>query len=135
MTDIIGGSPSPAGPYRTTEEAVALISHFPTDFNFLPFIETASMLIDDIVASGCAAAYSPAKLELMERWLAAHFAAIQSPRLTSKSANGASVSFATTSLGEGLKGSAYGLQVLTLDTAGCLRGLGAAPMSVMFVGE
>ena len=135
MTIISGGGPVGSGSYRTTSAAVALISDLPDGFNFDPFIETASMLITEIVDEGCAASYSAAKLEMLERWLAAHFASIQAPRVTSKSANGASVSYSMSSLGEGLKGSVYGLQVLSLDGNGCLRTRGSAPMSVTFVGE
>lgn len=132
-TDIVGGLPVPSN--RTTEVSVAALISVPDGFNLLPFIEVANSLIDEIVAEGCGASYSDAKLELLERWLSAHFVAVALPRASSRSVNGASVSYSLGSLGKGLDSTAYGVQAMAMDTNGCLRSFGMRPMSILYVGE
>lgn len=91
-----------------------------------PYIETASAFVDDVVA--CAARKSPplsigaARLELIERWLAAHcYASVDQP-YTSKSQGGASASFQGQT-GFYLEGTKYGQMASRLDSTGCLEAI------------
>jgi hypothetical protein len=54
------------------------------------YIETASILVTDHCVP---AGYDDAKLELIERWLAAHLYAVTDPRLTSESFGDASAKY------------------------------------------
>lgn len=105
---------------RTTATAVRTIGGFPTSLDVDAFIETASSLVDEVAA--CAGSkLSDARLELIERWLSAHFAKIMSPDVISKSIAGASVSYDGRGKGgQGLSSTSYGQQALLLDSSGCL---------------
>lgn len=113
---------------RTTADlvkAILLDDYGPRLDETLPsltgFIETASSMVDDLVT--CAAdiplVLSDAKLELIERWLAAHCYKQSDKDLTSKSTEGASGSFAGRT-GMRLESTLYGQTAMTLDTSGCL---------------
>lgn len=87
-----------------------------------PFIDAASAMVDDVV--DCAAeegtTLTAAKLELIERWLAAHFYHCSDPTYSSRSTEGASGSFMGQGT-QGIEGSRYGQMALRLDPSGCLR--------------
>lgn len=104
---------------RTTAEAVREIVGLPSTASVDGFIETATLLVDEVAACDSSASY--AKLELIERWLAAHFARIKHPHLNSKSLGAASASFGRGSVGMRLDSTPEGQQALMLDTSGCLQ--------------
>lgn len=86
-----------------------------------PFIATAALLVDAVVT--CAArkglTLSDAHLELLERWLAAHYYTKSNPVYASKSTDGRSASFVRdTKVPEPYKAGA-----LDLDTTGCLAAI------------
>lgn len=86
-----------------------------------PYIDTASALVDDVAT--CAAAkrktLSAAKLELIERWMAAHYYTKADRVPSSKSTGGASSSYITDpEIPEPYKAAA-----LDLDTSGCLSAI------------
>jgi hypothetical protein len=87
-----------------------------------PFINTATAVVDQV--STCATArgttVSSATLELIERWLAAHFYTISDPIAQQKKTGEASAVFQGKT-GLGLDGTSYGQNAMTLDHSGCLR--------------
>jgi len=90
-----------------------------------PFIETASSIVDDVVE--CATAkgktLTAAKLELIERWLAAHFYAVSDKPYTSRSTVDASGSFAGQTAMY-FESTLYGQHAMRLDPSGCLDAIG-----------
>jgi len=46
--------------------------------DYTPFIETATIIVDDLSAS-CGSSFSEAKLAQIELWLSAHYASAQDP--------------------------------------------------------
>jgi len=99
-----------------------------TEPSLTPFIDTASAYVDDIVT--CAAERSPAvtlsaaRLELIERWLAAHFYAQSDKPYASKNTEGASASFhGQTAMY--LESTLYGQTAMRLDKSGCLSSIGS----------
>jgi hypothetical protein len=105
---------------RTTENAVAAIIEVDEDINLAPFIEVAAALVDEVCAP---AGYDEARLELIERWLSAHFYAIRDPRRTQEVAGPVSESFQS-KVDLGLDVTHYGQQAKLLDTKGTLLILG-----------
>lgn len=89
-----------------------------------PFIDTAASIVDDVVA--CAAkkeiVLTSTKLELIERWLAAHAYAHADQLYSSSSAGGASGSFQGQT-GMHLESTQYGQMAMNLDSSGCLRAI------------
>lgn len=87
----------------------------------VPFIETASLIVDRVktCAIDKGKDLTTAELELIERWLSAHFYVQSDQAYQSKSTSGASGSFQG-QVGEGLQNSKYGAAALSLDYSGCL---------------
>ena len=106
---------------RTTAINVRKIVKVPTSVSSLtPFIETASLLVD----THCAASgYSDALLEMIERWLAAHFLVIYLRLRASEKAGSVSASYETGTLSTGLKATMQGQQALIFDSKGGLAKL------------
>ena len=111
---------------RTTLAAVAGIIEtdpqvVPDEAAMLPFIEVASELVTECCtgAAGPAVEYSTTRLELIERWLAAHFYTNRDPRATSEGAGGVSSSYQS-SVALGFDTSHYGQTAMRLDTNGGL---------------
>ncbi len=104
----------------TTAEAVRSVYPDTADFDIAPAILTAeSMIQANMLDTGCGTHYTPERLELIARYLAAHVFQIQHGVLTSKTAGAASESYAAT-LGKGLLGTLHGQQAMLLDPNGCL---------------
>lgn len=118
---------------RTTADAVRAIVGLASTESVDGFIETATLLVDEIAECDSSASY--AKLELIERWLAAHFARIKHPHLSSKSLGGASASFGRCNVGMRLDGTPEGQQALMLDTSGCLQKKTSAKARVYWGGS
>jgi hypothetical protein len=89
-----------------------------------PFIETASAIIDDLViaASANSLTVSATKLEILERWVAAHCYGHHDQFFQSKSTDGASASFQGQT-GKFLESTQYGQMAMSLDTTGFLNRL------------
>lgn len=102
-------------PY-TTAEAVQALLEFDSDINVDQFIETANLLVRKYCSDS---GYETDQLELIERWLAAHFYCIRSPQFENQSVMSAAKSF-NFQPGFGLQLTRYGAQALLLDTAGGL---------------
>ena len=104
---------------RTTAEAVGLIIDVDSGISLTPFIEVANAVVTKHCVDG---AFTVAELELVERWLAAHFYAIRDPRITQERAG---------SVGESYQGKVdlgfdvthYGQMAMRLDWSGALSKL------------
>lgn len=104
---------------RTTSSAVQGIIETESSISLTPFIEVANELVTELcTASG----YTDTRLELIERWLAAHFYAIRDLRRANEKAGSVGESFQY-KLGLNLAVTMYGQQVMLLDTAGNLAAL------------
>lgn len=96
-----------------------------------PFIDAASAMIDDV--NECATAdgvtLGDTRLELIERWLAAHFYVMSDQAYTSEGTEGASASYqGQTAMF--LTASKYGQMAMRLDKSGCLEAVGGAERKV-----
>lgn len=122
---------------RTTSAAVQALMLPGQDYDTLanpsltPFIDTASALVDDVVT--CAAAdgvtLTAARLELIERWLAAHCYCMSDQTYASKNTEGAGASFHGQT-GMHLEASKYGQMAARLDSSGCLESIAGAERKV-----
>lgn len=86
-----------------------------------PFIVAASQLVDevcDIEANG----YADQRLELIERWLSAHFYTVRDPRVKMEKAGEVSATYESNT-GLNLASSRYGQMAMLLDTKGGLAAL------------
>lgn len=114
-------------PIRTTPEAIEGIIEVDEAILLDPFIESASALVDEVCApalkpDGVTLRYDATRLELIERYLAAHFYAVRDARKVSAQAKGVGASY------EGRTGlmllwSRYGQHAMLLDTNGGLAKL------------
>jgi len=113
--------------YRTTVSAVEGIIEVDstTISDITPFIAVANELVTECCAS---AGYSESRLELLERWLTAHFYAIRDPRVDTEKAGSVSVKYQY-KVDLGFNVTTYGQQALLLDTAGGLIELQNALMT------
>lgn len=111
---------------RTTPLLVAGIIEVDEDIPLDPFIDAASMVVDRV----CATAkdddgsdyYNSANLEIIERWLAAHYYAIRDPRPVFEGVGKVQVSNES-KVALNLNETRYGTTAMTLDTAGGLARL------------
>jgi hypothetical protein len=90
-----------------------------------PRIETAATLVDDIVAKAVELGIplTDARLEVIERWLAAHLYCVTDRPYKSRSAGGASGTF-DGNTDKGLDATLYGQTARVLDTTGFLSSIG-----------
>src|SRR5512145_1460222 len=118
---------------RTTSVNVASIIEVDVSIDLAPFISVANELVTEkCVASG----YTDERLELIERWLAAHFYCTRDPRPTREQAGPVSQSLQSV-VDLGLNNSHYGQTAMLLDSAGNLRNLnkGQKTASVTWLGN
>lgn len=111
---------------RTTESHVVSIlgEHYNTSskIDLQPFIDTATVLVDRIESADVSSEMSDAALELVERYLAAHFYAHSDPIAQSRSTGRASGQFqGRTDLG--FNATLYGQTAMRLDATGLLISL------------
>lgn len=116
---------------RTDSDAVGGIIEVDSNISLTPFIEVANSLVTDLCTNDD---YTDAKLELIERWLAAHFYAIRDQRIASETA-GPVTETKQYKVGLHLDQTIYGQQAMLIDTEGNLAGLnqrmkGKGPASV-----
>ena len=114
---------------RTTQPAVAAIIELDATINVAPFIEAAAALVEEIaVDSG----HDETRLELIERWLSAHFYTNRDPRPTSEKAGPVAVSYQS-AVDLNLNTSHYGQTAMILDTSGLLRAMSGNKKRVVSV--
>jgi hypothetical protein len=108
---------------RTTADNVKaiLVNHY--DLSNSPdltaFIATANVLTDQVDACDTNNSLDATELELIERYLAAHFYAHSDQIAKSRTTGDASISFQGTT-GKGLDSTQYGQTAMLLDETGCL---------------
>lgn len=119
---------------RTTSELVAGIIEVDEAIPLEPFILAASLLVDKVAADENVD-HDATTLEVIERWLSAHFYAQRDPRPTSERAGTVSQSLQS-AVAVGLDNTHYGQMAMTLDTSGRLRSLskGKRRASVTWLG-
>lgn len=106
-------------PYTTQAQVATIIDVTPGD-DLTAQIASADMLITRCcLASG----YTTPELELIERYLAAHFYAIWQPRSQSEGAGSVQQTFTPVKADFFLYATTYGSQAMTFDTAGNLAGM------------
>lgn len=90
-----------------------------------PRIETAATLVDDILAKATELGIplTDTRLEVIERWLAAHLYCVTDRPYKSRSAGGSSGTF-DGNTDKGLDATLYGQTAKVLDTTGVLSSLG-----------
>lgn len=109
-------------PYRTTPAAVRKICEVDDDFDDAaldPYLEAANSLVTDIVLPAYDPPATPAKLELVERWLSAHFYSVRDPVSISEWISSLRT-FYEYKVDLHLNLTRYGQQAILLDTSGSL---------------
>jgi hypothetical protein len=110
--------------FFTTADAVGGIIELDEEIDLTPFIETAHNIIERTCLDSD---YDDATLELIERWLSAHFYAIRDPRTIAEAVKGISERYESgisgSAKGTGFSLTRYGRQAMLLDTDGNLAAL------------
>jgi len=110
---------------RTTSDNVEAIIDITSGISLTPFIEVANSLVTELCAgqndSG-GTEYTAARLELIERWLAAHFYHIRDTRPSRESVDETEAVYKS-KIDFGFKLTHYGQMALRLDTGGYLAAL------------
>jgi len=104
---------------RTSSAAVAAIIETEVSIDLTPFIEAANHIVTRVCTDSD---YADTELELIERWLAAHFYAIRDPRVADEAAGSVSQRFQY-KVDLNLSVTTYGQQAMMLDTEGNLATL------------
>jgi len=114
---------------RTTKADIAGIIELdleviPNDAAMLPYITVANELVTECCTgdAGPTTEYTDERLELIERWLAAHLYTVRDPRMVSEHAGSVSGSVQS-HVGLGFDTSHYGQTAMRLDTNGGLSAL------------
>ena len=109
---------------RTSSSDVELIIEVDAGADLDPFIETASLLVTKhcVTLGGLSEDSDAEELELVERWLSAHFYSIFSPRAKSESAGPVSQSIES-KVDLGFDVTRHGQQAMRLDSTGQLAKL------------
>lgn len=110
----------------TGVEVLEIIDTTLTENQIAPFITAANVTVTNILSGS---GLSSATLKEIERWLAAHFAAIRDPRISREEAEEAEATYHGKS-DMGLDHTPYGQQVKLLDTTGTMTNLGKRKASV-----
>jgi hypothetical protein len=125
---------------RTTYAEVAKIIEVDTTIttDLVPFIEAANALVTEVCTDS---GYTTERLELIERWLSAHFYAIRDPRPETEKAGSVSVKYQS-KVELGFDVTHYGQMAMRLATAGELAALnnqakngGKQTVGVSWLGE
>ena len=118
---------------RTTPEKVGEIVELDTEFSVTPFIEAANYLVTRACASAVITGtttpfYTDTELELIERWLSAHFYCILDPRSIRDQVSSLQTQYENR-VDLGLDITRYGQQAKLLDVNGGLARLDALATS------
>lgn len=102
--------------FRTTPAAVAQIIETVAGTNFVPFIEVANNVVNNYCVNH---GYDGTTLELIERWLAAHFLAVMKPKAIKEVIGEAEDDYGT-KIGEGFRATRWGNQATRIEFLGFL---------------
>lgn len=120
---------------RTTSELVRALLGVADSVDVDPYIDTATMLVDK-VATCANGSMSDQQLELIERWLSAHFGSVSSAgRVKRKKIGDAELEFWDTKGNMGVSSTFFGQQALAIDTSGCLTRLAVGAARSDWVGD
>lgn len=103
----------------TTAAQVATIIEVDDTIDLDAFIDTAHELVEELCTDS---GYTTTRLELIERWLSAHFYAIRDARIKLERAGPVAAHYQH-ELGLNLADTMYGQQAMLIDTAGSLAAL------------
>lgn len=109
-------------PFRTTPSLVRGIIEVDAAVDLDPFILPANELVTELLDGDDPTGFTDERLELIERWLAAHFTCMFDPRPAFEKAGRVSTSYET-KIELGLNLSKYGQMAMRLDTSGKLASL------------
>lgn len=104
---------------RTTSALVGGIIELDSSITITPFILVANELVTELCSSDD---YTSTRLELIERWLSAHFYSVRDPRAEVEKAGPVSEKFQS-KVDLGFDTSHYGQMAMRLDTEGGLAAL------------
>ena len=111
---------------RTTDDQVEAIIDIDSGINLTPFIEVANALVTEVCSlatdSAGALVYGATRLELIERWLAAHFYHIRDPKASREEVDEVSATYRSI-VEIGLNNTHYGQMAMIIDTNGGLARL------------
>ena len=125
---------------RTTDPKVREIVSVDDGTSLAPFIEAAASLVDELVSTPQGANLDSERLELIERWLAAHFYLQLDPAYESLSVGKTRGKFQGRT-GMVLSSTFHGQTAMALDTTGYLSRLskraehGGAAVSLSWLGK
>ena len=109
---------------RTDSIAVIALLDFVPAKSIDSHIEIANVMVTDCCAAATTATgadyYTAARLELIERWLAAHYCCVSFPRGKMEGTKNASQT-KRGQTGKGLEATLYGQQAMSIDIAGGLK--------------
>ncbi len=111
---------------RTTVDQVEAIIEIDSGISLTPFIEVANALVTECcsaaVDSDGALVYDATRLELIERWLSAHFYHIRDPKASREEVDDVASTFRS-SVDLGFNNTHYGQMSMRIDTNGALSRL------------
>lgn len=112
---------------RTNSGAVAgiLTADYDGTTNLIPFIQSANVIVNRVatLAASRNMTLTAQELELIERWLAAHFYTQSDQVLQQKQTDGAGGTFQGKTADSGICGSKYGQTAIRLDWSGSLEAI------------
>ncbi len=127
-------------PYRTTTEAVLQVLapgkeyDLQTNPSLAPYMDAAQAMVNRVAGLAVhrsSGGYRPSELEVIERYLAAHFYLTSDKAYANKSDGGASASFMQQT-GKRLDQTPHGQTALNLDYLGVLNGINSNARARMF---
>jgi len=107
---------------RTSAVAIEAIIEVDSGVDLTPFITVANALVTEVCA--VVSTYDADRLELIERWLSAHFYTVLNPRYTAEKIASIAVNYQS-AIDLGFNSSHYGQVAMRLDTNGGLAKLDA----------
>ena len=111
---------------RTTVDQVEAIVEIDSGISLTPFIEVANSLVTEVCAAATDSAgtlvYDATRLELIERWLAAHFYCIRDPRASREEVDDVATTYRSV-VEIGLNNTHFGQMAMIIDTNGGLARL------------
>jgi len=110
---------------RTTAANVGKVVEVDASIDLEPFIDMANELVTECCVGVNDTEYTAVRLELIERWLAAHFYVIRDPRLASEGIGPMREQAQNPQVQMAFHGTKEGQQALLLDTYGGLAALSA----------
>ena len=120
---------------RTSSSSVqgVLLDDYNGTSSLTPFIDTASAIVDRVATCATEREYtlSTIELELIERWLAAHFYVVSDQPYSSKQTERSKADFQGKT-GMYFESSKYGQTAISIDYSGCLASISKRQKATAF---